>query len=242
MRRPAQRPRSDAAAPASAPALADYVGGDLRAAGMTVLQPSGASGCSVQRPTRTPLRRLLTRPRSPPQGWRMRMCASARATCWPRATCAYACALPSSAQLTLTLSRARSIILLLKMYLASPVSTAAAAAAAAAAASGAPPVPAHTFLFARGDEKHALYGILGAAASGQESELLPGVEAGLAGMRAGGRRKIVVPPKGAYGEHGISHKTGMRNVVVPPNATLLFYVEVLRAGHYSGATRDHDEL
>ena len=147
-----------------------------------------------------------------------------------------------SPYLILELSCARSIILLLKMYLASPVSTQAAAASAAAAAAGAPPVPAHTFLFARGDEKHALYGILGAAASGQESELLPGVEAGLAGMRAGGRRKLVVPPSQAYGRHGTSHKTGMRTVVVPPNATLLFYVEVLRAGHYAGGTHDHDEL
>ena len=115
------------------------------------------------------------------------------------------------------------------MYLAAPVPAQAAA-------------PAHPFLFARGDEKHALYGILGAAASGQESELLPGVEAGLAGMRAGGRRKLVVPPSLAYGAHGTSHKTGMRTVTVPPNATLLFYVEVLRAGHYSGGTHDHDEL
>ena len=130
----------------------------------------------------------------------------------------------------------------MKMYLAAPVSVAAVTAAAAAEAASAPPVPAHTFLFSRADEKHAMYAMLGAASTGQESELLRGVEEGLAGMRAGGRRKLVVPPKLAYGARGVSHKTGMRTVEVPPNATLLFFVEVMRAGHYSGGSGGHDEL
>lgn len=53
-----------------------------------------------------------------------------------------------------------------------------------------------------------------------ESILVPGLEEGLQGMRAGGRRRIIVPPEQAYGSQGRTR--------IPPNSTLIFDVEVLR--------------
>ena len=112
-------------------------------------------------------------------------------------------------------------MLLFKSYVATP---------------GPPPPPGaggdasrHAFLFSRATEREAQYATLGAAAAGMESDLLPGVEEGLRGMRVGGRRMLVVPPKLAYGAAGARHVTGMRSVTVPPHATLLFHVEVAHA-------------
>ena len=63
--------------------------------------------------------------------------------------------------------------------------------------------------------------------------------------QAHGKRKIVVPPALGYGVAGHTHTTGMTTVVVPPNSTLLFYVELLQAGRYATkpqADFDHEEL
>lgn len=62
-------------------------------------------------------------------------------------------------------------------------------------------------------------------------------------FQAPGKRKIVVPPDHAYGAAGYTHTTGMTTIVVPPNSTLLFYVELLQASKYARhAEVLHEEL
>ena len=50
-------------------------------------------------------------------------------------------------------------------------------------------------------------------------QVIPGWEEGVTGMRVGGDRQVVIPPQLAYGQHG--------NGPVPPNATLVFEIELL---------------
>ncbi|KAJ1617838.1 hypothetical protein T492DRAFT_605030, partial [Pavlovales sp. CCMP2436] len=58
-------------------------------------------------------------------------------------------------------------------------------------------------------------------------EVIKGWDRGLQGMRVGGRRTLIVPPLLGYGSRGAPGKGG--SVGIPPNATLVFRVELLNA-------------
>lgn len=55
----------------------------------------------------------------------------------------------------------------------------------------------------------------------QANKVIPGWDQGLIGMKVGGRRELIIPPKLAYGAQGSPP-------VIPPNSPLVFVIDLVK--------------
>jgi FKBP-type peptidyl-prolyl cis-trans isomerase len=57
------------------------------------------------------------------------------------------------------------------------------------------------------------------------NQVIKGWDEGIVGMKVGEKKKLVIPPLKAYGAQGVQDRPG--HYIIPPNATLLFDVELV---------------
>ena len=91
------------------------------------------------------------------------------------------------------------------------------------------------FRFANSHGRLALTVVMGHYHFSAHSKVNQGLEDILLGMIEGGRRKGVVPPSAGYGMEGFKAER------IPPNATLLYFVEMMHVGAYPGMWVDRSD-